>query len=322
MQSLANQDISLHFVNGQLWCCSGGTVSSFMEEKDNLIEKIAESKIGRIKILGTYSNVLTIKTLLDASFISPSKGNFVVDLAGATFDDKLQDENVPLQYLFSQLDRIDFPASVGGWHRATIADWLTYSIIAKRITQPPEYAQDSSTVAVDSLLVKHPSWPAFSFIPSLNRSSAWHLLSLIIDPRWWVNVLFPNRRNRLYNYLGLNKQQITKELKNRENGTSTFHKPLSRVGVVLSTWAGSLDPNLELERYRRHYFWNVALGYDAPCVGLLRASQHLIDFICDVWLQGMAPLGRELFVPKYFFKDLEIAQVFEKHRLKFPSRCL
>jgi hypothetical protein len=87
--------------------------------------------------------------------------------------------------------------SLGGWHQFGKADYPAYAL-AEMVSREGPISEQAV-----QLLKAHPVWPALSFISGLNLKMCCRLLSIILDPRWYVDLKQPARTARLESYLGL-----------------------------------------------------------------------------------------------------------------------
>lgn len=212
--------------------------------------------------------------------------------------------------VLSQMRRTTVNPSVGGWHDVNRGDYITYQLIT-------EFDHGELTPRVRSLLTQHPAWPAFAFIPNLDLESAWYLITRIVDPRWWIDPMKPDRRSNLYSYLGLFEPNAEKFIspKARIKPANGFDRFL----MLTKCWTPSPQPEPEVLKTGKHFLWNCWASHSSQSRGLLRAGRMLVDFVCSVWLQSIAPVGRELFVPEYFFRTTQDATAYTRHRNRFPT---
>lgn len=205
-------------------------------------------------------------------------------------------ESLPKLWLrFEQLATMS--ASIGGWHVATDHDYRAYDLVRKyhRASAAKRFTRECR-----ASLAAHPAWAALSFITPLDGWSAAGLLATIIDPRWYVDPRYPNRRAKLRSFLGLTQ----KNLQFRPRLDTRYGE---RAYMTAKTWDGyASKPSNEAGTF----LWRIVgrTGYNAK--GRLRACAAFINYLTENWLTAIT--GLELFVPDYFFTAKEAA-VFQQH---------
>ena len=93
------------------------------------------------------------------------------------------------------LQDVTLSPSQGGFHIADASDYAAYAL-AEAIDGQASWS------IVASLLYAHPAWPALSFIRHVDEQACAHLLADVLDPRWFVNTMHPNRSAAMERYLG------------------------------------------------------------------------------------------------------------------------
>jgi hypothetical protein len=191
--------------------------------------------------------------------------------------------------------------SLGGWRETSDSNTASYQLIQKTSHN------GWSVVEVKKWCeANHPAWDAISFLEAEALVSVVHVLKKIVDPLWYVDSDKPQRKSKLYSYLGLSPGHIRAELVSRysSNTTAGFVMDACRHGYSFS----DTEPHDFIHQFKKRY--------PDPVKATLRATQLYIDFVCGVWVDRMS--SDELFVPEYFFANKvewpkEVAGAFTHH---------
>jgi len=203
---------------------------------------------------------------------------------------------------------VSLPASLGGWHRVTSMDYISYSLVwevAKRWDgNISEHAQ--------MILQEHPAMPYLSFITTLSPRFTAVVLSLIADPRWFIDIKHPDRVSKLQAYMGL----LPKTMKRVTNG-DTRSSAAFRCHAVLRAWTRVQPEGADRERPGA-FLWRIVDSHEQPERGLLAASQKFIIFLRHCWLQALTASTRysgaePLFAPNMLFRTTGEIQSFQNH---------
>ncbi len=202
------------------------------------------------------------------------------------------------------------PSSLGGWHEFDEFDYISYYLSSK-IQQSDNSVDDDCR----RILKDHVVWPLLSFIDHLDVDNVIRLLSMIIDPRWYVDPEHPNRSSRLESYLGLHpKTQIGVSI-----GKATWRLH-DRCKLVMNTWKTKIcnpaNPS--------HFLWRIWDKHGRGPKADLKASQYFINFLRSCWSAAIyknVSAGEPLFIPDYFFKNKEESHAFDDHLAKFIRGC-
>lgn len=186
--------------------------------------------------------------------------------------------------------------AAGGWHTMTEADYATYALISK--TRQANNWFDTPARAFYSA---HPAYSALQFIPNLSNSDAAMLLTMIIDPRWYVDRRAPDRASKLELYLGL-----TPKIQNRvSDGTKLIRGGRDlRCATVLNCWK-TQPPDAVDYAAPANFVWRVWQAAGGGVKGDLRASQSFIRYVRMHWLDALItrPGVRDsMFSVQNFFK--------------------
>jgi len=89
-------------------------------------------------------------------------------------------------------------ASTGGWHTATEADCMTYSLLIHR-----DAALRGNWENWNRLVKQHPLYGHLEFLSRLDTAAAGMVLAEIVDPRWWVHPSDPGSEQAVLRHFGL-----------------------------------------------------------------------------------------------------------------------
>jgi hypothetical protein len=241
--------------------------------------------------------------------------------------------------------------SLGGWHQFGKEDYPAYALA--------EMVSRGGTISAQAiqLLKAHPVWPALSFISGLNLKMCCRLLSIILDPRWYVDLKQPARTARLESYLGLSlrvqrsaldmlqavdgdkqkKSKLTKTMQAAQAdgfmaGMSAYDaRMIERCTAVQYCWWKDPEiltcpdkgfaPGVPLLEAPGGFLWRIWFSHGKNPKGYLRTSQQFIRFLRDAWLDAIYvnTVGDGLFVPSYFFKHDYEQLAFMQHKDQFDS---
>lgn len=257
--------------------------------------------IARIRIFGFQTSAPLICALQDA-IRAPNLPPYTVQI-GSPAHVPAEAKKDPRK-LFAAMDDLVLPTSCGGWHDMTTHDYSCYNLI-KFMTRQKKLPDDFD-VAVQSYLAAHPAYPAISFIPSHSPMMSAMMLSAIIDPRWFVDPLKPDRTSRLRSYMGMQIESVERAIK----GCDLNDRAQRAQWVFGSYTFGDLTSGSPTAPGN---FLLRLIDTTKGAKGTLKASVRYLSFVRNVWLNSIAPKGRCLFVPEYFFEDEFEAAAYRKH---------
>jgi hypothetical protein len=163
------------------------------------------------------------------------------------------------------------------------------------------------------LLRAHPLWPALDFIPHLDEEACAKLITVIFDPRWYVDPAHPSRGSRLRKYLGLDLKTVEGVL---DRGPK---QRLHRCAELVLKACGNEIAKADIER-PENFLWRIhhAAGEKSgkTAVAKLRMMQTFVEFLRLCWIAALGMRRHQnesLFVPEYFFKEKHEADAFIKH---------
>jgi hypothetical protein len=160
------------------------------------------------------------------------------------------------------------------------------------------------------ILQYHPAWLAFSFVPRIDVDACCRLACLIIDPRWFVHPVRPNRLTKLYNYLGITPKNARVYGNRHLNVSPDRHH--DRFKVICEAWLMPCEGGARDMDDPREFLSRVLCFAESPHRGLAAAAKRFAAFVHGVWWQGLVP-DRLLFDPEMFFPRTDEVEAYREH---------
>ena len=334
-------ELFLHTRNGTIYSSAGGpdTKSDTVSPAELLTyDWVKQAKV--VKLLGTTENAALIMALHNYRLQhglptikvgSPSLCRGTVGRA-----------------VLREMQQLEYAPSVGGWHTLTAKDYCAYAL-----TYATHCAAGKYTDEMNMRLKAHPAWGPLSFIPTLNKYWACHLLTEWRDPRFHVSTDEPDDMKLLNRFLGLGRRDGVGHIEQVLLDDGDAREPVMawRARTVLKTWSqGWASMHAQDEISPRDFLMRVvqrvAASKDIP-VALVRASYVFLRYLRLTWLDELAgegdvfkaqgrSLGKAketqvvrtlqarknysptLFIPEYFFAHKDEAIAWRAH--KFGGR--
>lgn len=228
------------------------------------------------------------------------------------------DEYSPEKVLINMRKWI-YPSSIGGFHSVGIDDFIVYSL-SESLKNVKTLEDEMSEML--ALFKAHPLYAILKFIPFLNAQACALLTSVIIDPRWYVDMSSPNKLANLYEYLGI--ASVKTPVYTVDMADPDFQcAKLEKRNLVLRAWRNDINvekdfsSNFLIKTYSkvRETFLpgkseQGEISFDEAD---LATSQKFVAFVHGMWLDWLYkmpnPWNERLFVPEHFFSsDKEIAR--------------
>lgn len=274
-----------------------------------------------IYVLGSERNAELIATLSLESVINKSTFMPKMYVASPGKDFRFDYTREP-SYVLTYMQQLATRAgSTGGFHELENSDVAHYQLMR-------ELAQTKGRVTqtVRRLLRIHPAWPAISFVTTADETSAAKMLTSIIDPRWYVDEIYPDRLSSLKGFLGLTDRNIDAAL----SGNVIADRYFKRARNVYTAWAGGMPGNSKSIGEPGNFLLRRLASYDsgicstkgqskaATTRSVLRTCNHFLAFVRNVWMHQIvngATKHRnvDLFIPEYFFQREEDASAYRAH---------
>jgi hypothetical protein len=249
------------------------------------VEQALVRDAGRIRILGNRPSAALICALYEAREADPGRMPPCIQIGTpALISSEVRDDPTSVVALMNDLQ---LPSSCGGWHEMTRHDYRMYGLVHHAQTE-------TMTQDLSELLEMHPAYPAISFVPTFDALNAAKLLAEIVDPRWFIDPAKPDRTSRLRNYMGMRPRV----LKQTFDGHSSPH--CRRARIAMRAWSTGDYSTADLT-HPASFLFRIVRDSSTKEKGMLNATVRYLNFVRAVWLDSIAPKGRTLFVPEYFF---------------------
>jgi hypothetical protein len=301
----------------EMWCLVGsGLPTPSGYSYDEFCKKPRFVNSGtHVRLIGNSKNAKLICKL----FKTREEGGIASLLVCSPQVEKVHlDEYSPEKVLIN-MRKWAYPSSIGGFHPVGLDDFIVYSLSealksVKSFDDPME-----ETLA---LFKAHPMCSILKFIPFLNLKACALLTSVIIDPRWYVDMTSPNKLANLYGYLGIGSVKQPAQTAELSDPDFQCHK-MEKRNLVLRAWRNDINvekdfaSNFLIKTYskvRESFLPGKAKdGEIAFDEADLATSQKFIAFIHGMWLDWLYkmpnPWNESLFVPEHFFSsEKEVAR--------------
>jgi hypothetical protein len=288
-------DGEVWYLDGDRLPCRAGACKS-----DFLYSYSARLNADRIRVVGSPQNAKLILRLYELKLRDELAS---VEVCSPLVCSTAQDRADPEKVLFN-MRRWSAPSTMGGWHEVTRSDYVAYAMSML-------YQQNAEPHRLIEFLREHPAYPGLSFLYADHLALA-RLVSIIIDPRWYIDSSFPDRPGKLYAFLGLDPAT------QKSDGTGRHAYLFRRNRLTQDVWdvpgADMKKPGAFVQRFRA--MTDMA---KEPWWGDLRTSQRLVSFVRGVMMDALYPMpnvwGESLFVPEHFFKQ-EGEQFAYRHHVR------
>lgn len=275
--------IKLHVApSGEVWRTDGcETPHAVGVDAREFLQTLPPQPDRTIRLLGVPRNAPLIAGLFERRAALSLRR---IELAGPQVCDTLTELDDPERTLF-RMRQCLLPSHCGGWHVLTELEYPAYAHVT---------AED------DRWLQRHPAWSAVSFIGGVNPTAVATLLRQLLDPRWHVSPLHPDRSGRLRTFLGLMPRSAA--------------SGCSRYRLVRDTWKSD-NPGAAIER-PEYFLWRRSLETDD-----LRACHKFASFLRYTWLDALQrrPGGADLFDPQQFFARDDECKAYAAHLRRISS---
>ena len=301
-----------HDRQGSLWVSDGNKVES---HKATPMEVLQEYRPKSVRLYGVASQA---ESIVVAATAGQSLGYDPQVWVGSPFPiGKLRDSATILQ---SMTNLAGLRPYFGGWRLVTEVDLRTYRFLDAMFRWEASKAYD--------LVKEHPAYPALSFLEQRGTTADMaNLVFAIEDPRWFHrDVNHPDRESWLRMFLGITPRNVSCLVDGKKLSGYNY----KRLSCLLHVMQGSeqVDVN-KLTSHSPHLFFQMMyrklVKESGPYEALKKSLELVVSFIRQVWLHEIAPAGREVFLPKYFFESLgkvgaSVAGAYVRHRSNLPQK--
>lgn len=194
--------------------------------------------------------------------------------------------------------------SCGGWHEMADIDAAIYALIVRM-----QKEADWFDIAGRAYYEFHPAYKALKCIKTISHKSTAQLMTTIIDPRWYVDRRYPEKRTKLQLVLGLTPK-IQKRVSDRTRVIGGGRD--LKCAAVLNCWKTVPATTVDFSD-PGNFLWRIWRAAGGDFRGDLRASQAFIGYLQLHWLQALAAARgapSELFLPEKFFKTADEKQAY------------
>lgn len=254
-------------------------------------------KLFRYRVLGTRLNSYLIHGLYSQSYREEIDA---VEVASPLAVSRSKCRQHPTETL-SAMRLWDRAPSCGGWTKVGKAESVAYALSVE-LNNRTEHSGE----IVANLLCAHPVWRFLEDIPGIRPTHIAMTLALILDPRFFVDPVKPNRSSRLQTYLGLDPK-IHRYLAGSTQEVAIDIRRQQHAELIATAWVQQLkmfehEPDCTGSAFLYRTWSKAGCGWK----GLLKGSQRLISYIKHLWLDSLykdRAWKDPLFVPEYFFKE-------------------
>ena len=185
---MKTSNLRVHVIGGHVWyqatepepCCFSGGIYDFIA--DGLYDKYES-----VRMVGMRCNAELITLLYHRKMRVEVCTPMIVE----TRADRLK----PGPVLF-ELGLCSWGPSQGGFHEVSLSDYHAYALAA-------QFVIGAGDAQVEQMLHNHVAWKPLSFIKTINQRDLFSVLAHMIDPRWYIDMCYPDRGSKFNQALGL-----------------------------------------------------------------------------------------------------------------------
>jgi len=251
--------------------------------------------------------------------------NYLPELRDYTSEIKLGSPQPLYRYLTKELNARAFQnillknniaTSLGGWRLVTDHD-ITIAQLIQNINAHNNPSKHVNRII--ELTLQHPVTRYAQFVPTLDIYAFGLWLSHVLDPRWYIHTLHPERTGKLERYLGLwLGMQSYVIFDDVPEIVQTI--PAERCRLTRRCWLPSTEEAIkEIDCNDPRHFLFRAFTANLPkgsIKALLRSSQMFVRYLRDCWLNTLAvgtPHENALFDADHFFKHTHEADAYKQY---------
>lgn len=278
--------------NGQVWYADGISVPTASAQScDSFVQSLSPQRRNHVRVIGTHTNAPLIVSLYRCVER--------LEVASPTICETAAERCNPEIALYRMRQCLR-PASLGGWHRVTDLDYPSY-VLASQFAAAGTMTDES----VGQVFRDHPARHDLLFLPTVNQMAAMELISVILDPRWFIDTRNPYRLSRLKMYLGLTPNYVEQVIANR-----ITCKRVSRCQLAMTAWGfGAEAPTTAGFEQPGNFLWRVSRAAGDCAKGGLRATQVFITYLVRTWQQQLLSQSVqrvEMFTPTDLLQGHEV----------------
>lgn len=294
MKRVARQIIRLHTAkDGGLWIAESEQAPRKTNQKavEEYLKSLTDDACLRLVGVAGNANLLT--------WLYANKNpDTVIEVASPRVCDTLAELALPEVVLF-RMQQCILPASLGGWHRFSQVDDVTYRMIAAMHA-------GKRAAEIVNVLKQHPLYPFLSFVSPISLIDAVHVIKEITDPRWFIDLKNPTRMARLRAFMGLDPDKVSDVCDRRV--TTVRHR---RCWYLLKTWGFTRPHTVDLADPRQ-FLWRrleAAKANGSVQRAVLRTSQTFLAYMTYAWQEVLVKRRTsemQLFVPESILRADEV----------------
>tara|TARA_R110002020_G_scaffold276042_6_gene491273 strand:- start:6526 stop:7434 length:909 start_codon:yes stop_codon:yes gene_type:complete len=291
--------------DGLVWCGQNGVGAHCTDfSPEEFVTKNVFKTAPIVRAMGSPINSKLLLGMYERHRKAPALSKRAIWLASPAVcaTDRLR--NDPEEVLY-RLWQSDTTARVSAnWHLMKSVDFN-----AHLLRLAVDAASDSQDISDKAKVIfqYHPTFGALSFFEDIDVNSAIRLLSIILDPRWYVHPERPSRLSKLMRFLGLIGLGAEGGGYNRD-----------RSAVVSASWYTRATDEVDYDS-PRNFLWRIFRHHGGGERGYRRASESFIRFIVLHWLQDLSSSSKRLFDPDLFFKTAAEVTAYNAHIIKVRS---
>ena len=318
-------ELRLHVCENQIWFSGQDPAQASDLSAKEFVCQAWVLEAETISIPGTRDNAELICELHSRRSLAPDGRPKNIQVANPILVPTEHSGGKQVRQSFSRMSTCTYAGTQGGSHALTCRDYVTYALIGVLNKSGGKYNN-----LAEKLLRAHPAWPVLSFLKDTNKEAACHLLTTIIDPRWYINPMTIKllggeiRMARLKQFFGL-AQHAEREIAKIVHGESDLSEPTERAKLVLDTWTGGeyTPPPQDVVGPRQFLWRAVNMAKPAGYLALVKGCHVFLRLLRDVWLANVYDKGGyrpELFIPRYFFDLKTEAVAWEEHMIGLKKK--
>lgn len=287
--------------DGSLWHATGLSAPSVTADYRGLIDEIGQQASPHFRVIGSSFNAPLIVELYQR-YCSPRLSGRL-EVASPNLCESEQELRDPTISLY-RMRQWNVPPSLGGWHRVDELDYPIYAMSA-------QFQRDRGRVGEHLRLLwkSHPLYHDLTFLPTINHDAVIDVVTMVMDPRWFIDTRNPYRLSRLKTYLGLSPRCVHEVMAGRGSHTRGM-----RCRMVIGSWFTQNMSAGDMER-PGNFLWRRWRAAGSGTKGILRASQAFVAYLARAWQHRLVAKSvhrAELFAPDEMLQPGEF-EAYKRH---------
>lgn len=292
--------------DGIVWCGQNG-VGAYCTDfsPDEFVATSVFKTAPVVRVMGSAENSKLLLTMYEKHKKAPALAKRKIWLASPAICPTKRLRDDPTEVLHRMWQSDTTARISANWHVMDAVDFNAYLL---RMSVDRDWTGEGITDKARVIFQYHPAFSALTFLETVDIPLAVKMLSLILDPRWYVHAERPNRLSKLMRFMGMTPANFKDDLREHSGHDR------SRAAVVCNSWfrKGCVDYNSP-----RSFLWRIFVHHGGGHVGKLKASEAFIRFIVLHWLENLHAVtystNRKLFDPELFFKTSKEIRAYNTH---------